>query len=223
MIKMGRRIGVMLSGCGVKDGTEVHEAVLTLLEIDRQGSESLCIAPQRDQHHVVNHLDGSELKRQKRDVLEESARIARGDITRIENVGANDIDGLIFPGGLGAAKNLSDYALKGREMTVIPEAERLIREMHDSRKPMGFICVAPLLAARVLGEYSPSLTVGNDGKEADVMDSFGARHAVRAVNEIETDVENLLVSTPAYMMETGIAGIAEGIGKLVSKVIELCG
>ncbi len=221
-MRKGMRIGVVLSGCGVYDGAEIHESVLTLLEIERLGCESFCLAPDIPQSRVINHLDGS-VSGGERNVLEESARIARGEIKNISQAGANDLDGLIFPGGSGAAGNLSDYALKGKDLTVTPEVERLINEMRESRKPMGFICIAPVLAAAVLGEYSPSLTIGNDTATAGVIETLGCRHVEKGVSEAHTDEENLIVSTPAYMLGPGISDISRGIRKLVEEVVRLCG
>ena len=222
MIKSGRKIGVVLAGCGVYDGSEIHESVITMLEIERLGSEVFCMAPDIDQAQVVNHLNGSRSE-EKRNALIEAARIARGQVSDLSLVSANDVDGLIFPGGSGASKNLSDYALKGEDFTVNPEAQRIIMEMHDSRKPMGFICISPVIAARVLGVHGVSLTIGDDVKTAEIIKSMGARHIDCPVSETVTDQEHLIVSTPAYMLGPGISDIAVGIGKLVAEVLRMCG
>ena len=136
------KVGVLLSGCGVFDGSEIHEAVLTLLTLDRAGAEIVCMAPNMDQAHVINHLT-QEVMNEKRNVLVESARIARGEIKDLQEVQAPDIDALIIPGGFGAAKNLSDFAFKGTAATVHPEVERLLNDMVAAGKPVGAICIAP--------------------------------------------------------------------------------
>ncbi len=215
-----KKIGVVLSGCGVMDGSEIHEATLTLLFLDREGVETVIMAPNVNQLHVVNHLTNEETG-ETRNVLEESARIARGNIRDIKDVRASDIDGLVFPGGYGAAKNLFDYAVKGVNCSVNPEVERLIKEMHSAKKPMGFICIAPVLAARVLGEYSPKLTIGSDRQTAADVEKLGGKHVEKSVDDIVYDEKNNVVSTPAYMLGPSIAHVAKGIEKLVNKVVSL--
>jgi enhancing lycopene biosynthesis protein 2 len=213
---------VVLAGCGVYDGAEIHEAVLTLLALDRAGAEIICLAPDKRQHHVVNHLSGQEAAGETRNMLAEGARIARGNIKDMREIRATDLDLLIFPGGYGAAKNLSDFAFKGLDCTVAQETERLIKEMHSARKPQGFICIAPVIAAKVLGEHSPKLTIGSDAQTAVAIEALGGRHIYSKVDEVVVDENNRLVSTPAYMLASGIAEVALGVEKLVGEVLSLC-
>lgn len=215
-----KKIGVILSGCGVKDGAEIHESVITLLAIDREGAEAVCIAPDID-FEVVNHLTG-ESSGEKRNVLVESARIARGNIRDIKTVKASDLDAVIIPGGYGAAKNLSDFAMKGAEAKAQPEVTRLIQEMIAAKKPIGAICIAPGTIAVILGkEVHPTLTIGNDAGTASALEQLGAKHANCSVQEFVVDKENKIVSTPAYMLAQRISEAAEGIEKLVREVIKL--
>ncbi len=214
------KVGVLLSGCGVNDGSEIHEAVLTMLALDRLGAERVCLAPDMEQRDVVNHLSG-EATAESRNVLLESARIARGEISNITAVSASEIDALILPGGFGAAKNLSDFAVAGALAEVQTEVLRLLLEMHRAKKPLGAICIAPAVIARALGKFSPLLTIGNDPATAAVLESFGARHQDCPVDDIVVDEVNLLVSTPAYMLGPGLKEIVTGIDKLVRKVVEL--
>ena len=160
---MAKKVGVILAGCGVYDGSEIHEAVCTLLALDRAGAEAICMAPDVDQA-VVNHLTGEEIPGASRNVLEESARIARGNIRNITDVKAGDLDALIFPGGFGAAKSLCSFATKGTECTANPDVARLVREVVAANKPLAASCIAPALIARILGDdkRAPSLTVGTD-------------------------------------------------------------
>ena len=152
---MGKQIGVMLAGCGVFDGSEIHEAVLTLLAVARAGAQAVCIAPNVEQAHVLNHLTQEEMD-EKRNVLVESARIARGEIQDLAGVGVRDMDALVIPGGFGAAKNLSDFAFKGPEATVHPEVLRLLVAMHQAKKPIGAICIAPAtLTPGAFGAIAP--------------------------------------------------------------------
>ncbi|HAP32660.1 MAG TPA: isoprenoid biosynthesis protein ElbB [Firmicutes bacterium] len=218
----GKRAGVVLAGCGVYDGAEIHEAVLTLLALNRAGAEIVCLAPDKQQHHVVNHLSGKESAGENRSMLAEGARIARGNIKEMGKISATDLDLLIFPGGYGAAKNLSDFAFKGRDCTVERETERLIREMHDARKPQGFICIAPVIAAKVLGAHGPLLTIGFDAQTAAAIEAMGGKHINSKIDEIVVDDNNRLVSTPAYMLASGIAEVAMGVEKLVGEVLRLC-
>ena len=216
-----KKVGVVLSGCGVYDGAEIHEAVVTLLAIAKTKANIICMAPDIAQLHVINHLKGEESAGETRNVLVESARIARGELKDIKDITAEEIDVLIFPGGFGAAKNLCDFAVKGKDCTVNLEVERLIKEMHAAKKPMGFICIAPVIAAKVLGEHGPTLTIGSDEATAAAIEAMGAKHVVRAVNEIAVCQVNKVVSTPAYMLGPGITDVASGIELLVLKVLEL--
>ncbi len=218
---MAKKIGVVLSGCGVMDGSEIHEAVLTLLAIDRAGAEAVCMAPNVRQHHVINHLTGEESKGEVRNVLTESARIARGKVRDIASVKAGDLDGLIFPGGYGAAKNLSDYAFKGPDCSVNPDVARLARDVHAAGKPIGVICIAPVIAANVFGNKHPQITIGTDKNTARDIEHMGAKHVACPVSEFVVDRERKLVSTPAYMLAQSIKEAAEGIEKLVKTVISL--
>lgn len=214
------RVGVILAGCGFLDGSEIHESTLTLLYLDRLGSEITCMGPDIKQHDVVNHLT-TKVTGESRDILAEAARIARGKIKDIKEVGPQDIDALILPGGYGSAKNLCNFAIAGADYKVNYEVEQLIIKLHKAGKPMGFICIAPMIAANVLGKYNPELTIGNDKATFDVITKMGAKHIVCNVDEICVDERNKIVSTPAYMLGPGISDIAVGIEKLVAKVIEL--
>lgn len=219
---MTKRVGVILSGCGVFDGTEIHEAVLTLLALDRAGAESVCVAPDMEQLHVLNHMTQEEMD-EKRNVLIESARIARGEITNLNALKADAIDALIIPGGFGAAKNLSNFAVKGPEATVHPEVARILKEMVGAGKPIGAICIAPATLTRALSDVSPEVTIGTDTGTAAGIESMGGRHIACAVDEIHVDSANKIVTTPAYMLGPGIKDVATGIEKLVQKVIALMG
>ena len=214
------KIGVVLSGCGVYDGTEIHESTLTLYFLDRAGAQTICMAPNVDQMHVVDHTKGVPTG-EKRQVLVESARIARGEIRDMSLVTAADLDAVIFPGGFGAAKNLCDFAVKGPDCTVDPEVERLIREMHTAKKPLGFECIAPVLAAKVLGSFHPHLTIGNDAGTAAAIEALGGKHINAPVDEIVICTVNKIVTTPAYMLGPTISRVALGIEKLVAEVLRL--
>ena len=219
------RIGVCLSGCGVYDGTEIHEAVCTLLALDQAGAEAVCIAPAAEQSEVVDHATQLPMPGKVRGMLVESARIARGKITDISRARSFDLDALIFPGGFGAVKNLCTLAIDGVECSVNPEVDRLVGEMIEAGKPIGAICIAPALLARILTRrgLSPTLTVGNDPQTADGIRAMGGRHVECPVDGIVVDEEWKLVSTPAYMLASGPAEAYAGIKKLVDKILELAG
>lgn len=215
------RIGVLLSGCGVFDGSEIHEAVVTLLELDRAGAEIICMAPNMNQYHVINHLT-QEVMPETRNVLVESARIARGQIKDVRDVSASDIDGLIIPGGFGAAKNLCDFAFKGPEATVHPDVERLLKELVEAKKPIGAVCIAPALIAKALGVRKPEVTIGSDQNTAKAIEAMGGIHFTCPVDDVHVDKKNKIVTTPAYMLGPSIRHVAEGIRKLVLEVLKLC-
>jgi enhancing lycopene biosynthesis protein 2 len=215
-----KKIGVVLSGCGVYDGSEIQEAVFTLLAIDRRGCEAVCMAPNVDLS-VINHLTSQETG-EKRSVLVESARIARGAIRDIKGVTAAELDAIVFPGGFGAAKNLCDFAMKGSAASVNPEVSRLLKEMAVAKKPIGAVCIAPALIAAVLGrEYAPIVTIGTDAGTAAEIDRTGAIHQTCPVTEFVIDRKNKLVTSPAYMLAKRISEVAEGIDKCVKEVINL--
>jgi len=215
-----KKIGVVLSGCGVFDGSEIHEAVLTLLAISQCGAEAVCMAPNSD-FPETDHLKKQETGTS-RNALLESARIARGDIRDIATVKAADMDAIIFPGGFGAAKNLCDFAIKGAAASVHPEVARIVKEMAQAKKPIGAICIAPVLIATVLGkDLSPTLTIGTDSGTAAELKKTGAKHKDCPVNDVVVDRENRIVSTPAYMLAGNISEAHEGIGKCVREVIAL--
>ena len=213
------KIGIVLSGCGVNDGSEIHEAVITMLELDKAGADMLLMAPNIDQLHVINHATGEEMD-DSRNVLVESARISRGDIEDIAVVTSENVDALIFPGGFGVAKNLSDYAMAGVECSVNPDVLRLSREVHNEGKPIGAICIAPAIMATILSGET-ELTVGFDEQTASDIDAMGAKHVLCPVDEIVVDKEKKDVSTPAYMEAKSIKEAALGIEKLVAEILNM--
>jgi enhancing lycopene biosynthesis protein 2 len=218
-----KTFAVCLSGCGFLDGAEIHEAVCTLLAIDQAGAKALCCAPDVNQKDVVDHVRKGPADGPPRNVLVESARIARGEIVDVKNVRADQIDGLIFPGGFGAAKNLCTFATDGTDCTVNPDVERLVADVLRARKPIGAICIAPALLARITGKLDvhPKLTIGTDQTTATAINNMGAHHCNCAVEEFVTDESHKIVSTPAYMLGRGPAEVFEGIRKLVKEVLRL--
>src|SRR5512139_1918432 len=220
---MAKKIGVLLAGCGVYDGSEIHEAVITLLALDRAGAEVVMCAPDVAQMHVVNHLTGEPEPGATRNVLVESARIARGKVLDVARVQAADLDALIMPGGFGAAKNLCDFAVKGADCSVNPEVARLIRAMVAAHKPVAAVCIAPAILSKVLGadRLPHQLTIGADAGTAAALTSMGSQHVQCPAREFVVDRANKLVSTPAYMLAGGIAEAAEGIEKCVKTLIGL--
>ena len=213
-----KKIGVVLSGCGVFDGSEVHESVLTLLAIHHAGAQAICLAPDIVQHHVINHLTGKEMN-ETRNVLVEAARIARGEVEAVDAVRPEDLDAIIFPGGFGAAKNLCTFAFDGAEASVDPGVQNLLKGMFEARKPIGLICIAPALGAKVLGASGIEVTIGNDADTRAGIEAMGATHINCEVREIHEDPERKIVSTPAYMLGKNIGEVAAGIDKLVRTVV----
>ena len=215
-------VGVLLSGCGVYDGAEIHESVLTLLALDRAGATIRCLAPNVPQMHVINHRTG-EVTDERRNVLDEAARIARGEVQDVAEVQAEDLDALILPGGFGAAKNLCDFAVAGPKAQVQPDVARLLGDMLAAKKPLGVICIAPAVLAAVLRDRGEAadLTIGSDPDTAAGLEAMGVRHAPCGVEATCVDGEMRVVSTPAYMLAGGIAEAAEGIERLVGEVLAL--
>ena len=216
---MSKKIAVILSGCGVYDGAEIHESVITLLRLDQRGAQVQCFAPNIAQLHVINHLTGEEMP-ESRNVLVESARIARGDVKDIGEANAEDFDALIVPGGFGAAKNLSNFAVEGAGCSVNPQVLALAEAFAESGKPVGLICISPALAAKIYGP-GVTCTIGTCPDTAAALDKMGATHQECAVEDIVEDTARKLVSTPAYMVGKSISEVASGINKLVDRVLEL--
>ena len=216
---MSKKVAVILSGSGVYDGAEIQESVITLLRLDQRGAQVQCFAPNIAQLHVINHLTGEEMP-ESRNVLVESARIARGNIKDLREADVNDFDALIVPGGFGAAKNLSNFALEGAGCTVQPEVLALAEAFAEAGKPVGLICISPALAAKIYGP-GVTCTIGNDADTAAAMNKMGATHEQCAVTEIIEDKARKLVTTPAYMLAQNISEAASGINKLVDRVLEL--
>jgi len=222
------KIAVVLSGCGVYDGTEVHEAAAALAALSRGGAEVAMYAPDKDQAHVVDHTEGAEME-QPRNVLLESARIARGAIKPLSELTSDDADAALFPGGFGAAKNLSDFGFKGADMTVEPDVERIITSFHSAGKPLALCCIAPILAAKVLGGSAPTLTLGNCGDEKDwpyqgaieAAKSFGANMELKGVEEVCVDADNKIVTTPAFMFNGQFHQIQDGVASMVNELLKL--
>ncbi|XP_071071097.1 glutamine amidotransferase-like class 1 domain-containing protein 3, mitochondrial [Dasypus novemcinctus] len=225
----GARVALVLSGCGVYDGTEIHEASAILVHLSRAGAAVEIFAPDVAQMHVIDHAKGQPSESETRNVLAESARIARGKITDLARLSAANHDAAIFPGGFGAAKNLSTFAVDGKDCRVSADVERILKEFHGAGKPIGLCCIAPVLAAKVLPGVE--VTVGHEQEEggrwpyagtAEAIRALGARHCVRDVTDAHVDRKNKVVTTPAFMCETALHHIHDGLGALVREVLVLC-
>ncbi|MCG8670105.1 MAG: isoprenoid biosynthesis glyoxalase ElbB [Pseudomonadales bacterium] len=213
------KVAVILSGCGVYDGSEIYESTLTLLALDQAGVEYQCMAPNIDQMHVINHLTGEE-SGETRNVLVEAARLARGNIIDLAEANAADYDALIIPGGFGAAKNLSTFAVDGTNMTINENVSSFTKAIHEQGKPVGLICIAPAMVPMLFGEGT-ECTIGNDADTAGAIEAMGGSHKECAVESYHLDEAKKVVTTPAYMLAGRISEAATGIGELVKKVISL--
>ena len=216
---MNKKVAVILSGCGVYDGSEIYESVITLLRLDQRGAQVECFAPDVAQLHVINHLTGEEMP-ESRNVLVESARIARGEIKDIREAKVDDFDALIVPGGFGAAKNLSSFATEGAACSVQPDVLALAEAFAEAGKPIGLMCISPAIAAKI---YGPGVicTIGKDADTAAAVEKMGGTHQECEVSDIVEDKARKLVSTPAYMLAQSISEAASGINKMVDRVLEL--
>lgn len=213
-----KKIAVVLAGNGVYDGAEIHEATLTLLAIARNGAKYQCFAPDVEQAHVINHLTGEEMP-EKRNVLVEAARIARGDIKPLSEYSAEDYDAIIFPGGFGAAKNLSTYAFDGADLKVIDEVEKVVLDTVAEKKPIGALCISPVIIAKVLENVK--VTIGQDESTLQAIQKLGAIHEITGHGQIVVDEKYKVVTTPCYMLDATIDQIADGAEKAVKKILEM--
>lgn len=216
-----KKVAVILSGCGVFDGSEIHESVLVLLALDRANAQIICAAPDVPQHHVVNHYTRQPVPGEVRNVLVESARIARGNIIPLSRLKPAEVDALILPGGFGAAKNLCTFALAGPDFQVEPQLARVLQEAHRLGKPLGFVCIAPAIAAKLFGAEKLEFTIGNDAGTAQALQKDGAHHVNCTVHNVVVDRRLKIVTTPAYMLASRITEAEAGINKLVQAVLEM--
>ncbi len=218
------KVAVLLAGCGHLDGAEVREAVLTLLALDQQGAAYQCVAPNADQHHVVNHVTGEPVPGATRNVLEESSRIARlGQCMDLAHAQVEDFAALIMPGGYGVAKNHCSFAFKGAEAEVRPDVAAFVRGFFDAKKPVGAICIAPALVALALhGKTSTNLTLGNDAGCASAMQQLGQHHQdTPNARQIVIDEAHKLITTPAYMFDDArLSDVFVGIERCVAEVLK---
>lgn len=217
-----KNIGILLSGSGVFDGTEIHEAVFTLLAVDKRGGTAVCFAPDDDQHHVINHLNGEELN-EKRNILIESARIARGEVQDVTKADVNNLDALIIPGGFGTAKNHTKWAFEGPAGPIRQDVKNLITAFVAANKPILGLCMAPTTIAKALegSDHKAKLTVGTTEKESpydikgisEGVEKTGATAEMKAVNEITIDEKNNIITAPCYMMKASVSEVCENIDK----------
>lgn len=219
---MGRKkIGVLLAGCGVKDGSEIHEATLTLYFLSKYDAEYVCMAPQKAQYDVVNHVT-EKATGEARNVLIEAARIARGNIRDVATVSADEIDAIIIPGGFGAAKNLCTFAKDGPDCSADKNVSALLQALYTNRKPIGALCIAPALLAKIFGlSHSVELTIGTDPATASALEQMGAKHTEAKVDEIVVDSRNRIVTTPCYMLAQSIKEVGDGVEKLVVEILKM--
>ncbi|XP_032222565.2 glutamine amidotransferase-like class 1 domain-containing protein 3, mitochondrial [Nematostella vectensis] len=223
-----KSVAVVLSGCGVFDGSEVHEASSILVHLSRAGADVSIYAPDIPQMHVINHAKGQPSE-ETRNVLHESARIARGKITALSELNSANHDAVVFPGGFGAAKNLSTFATEGADLKVNDQVQKTIQEFHSSKKPIGLCCIAPVIAAKLIPGCE--VTVGQDTDDgtgkwpyagtAEAITKMNSKHINKNVDEIHIDSANKLVTTPAFMCETRLHEIHDGIGKMVEAIMDL--
>jgi enhancing lycopene biosynthesis protein 2 len=213
-----KKFAVILSGCGVYDGSEIHEAVMALYAITKAGASYQIFAPDKNQYHVVNHFTGKPTT-ETRNILVESARIARGRIKQLKDLDVKEFDALVFPGGFGAAKNLCDFAFKGKDMKVDEDVVKVILSMHDLKKPIGAMCIAPVILAKVIG--GAEVTIGEDEGTAKNIEQMGGKHIKTGNGEIVIDINNKVVTTASYMLDANLVQIAEGAENMINAMMKM--
>lgn len=219
---MTKQVAVILAGCGVYDGSEIYETTLTLLRLDQLDIGYHCFAPDISQHQVINHVTQDIVEGEKRNVLEESARLARGDISPLNELDVGHFDAVIVPGGFGVAQNLCDFAVQGDSMQVLEPLKEILEAFRDDAKPIGLICISPVMVPRLLGE-GIAVTIGHDPGVAGAISAMGGLHRSCSVEDIVVDFDNRVVTTPAYMLATRISEAATGVFKLVERMDEMMG
>lgn len=211
-----KKFAIILAGCGVYDGAEIHEAVMAMYAVMKNGAQYQIFAPDITQHHVVNHLNGSEMP-ETRNVLIESARIARGRIKPLTTLDMREFDAVLFPGGFGVAKNLCSFAFKGAECEVHPQVVKVVRDAVSLRKPVGALCISPVILAKVLGDVE--LTIGNDTGTTVAVEKMGAKHKITTHGQVIADHKHKVFTTPCYMLDANILQIAEGADNIVKAML----
>ena len=212
-----KKFAIVLAGCGVYDGAEIHEAVMAMYAVMKNGAKYQLFAPDIAQHHVVNHVTGAEMP-ESRNVLVESARIARGKIEPITDLDLRDFDALLFPGGFGVAKNLCSYAFKGADFEVHPQVSKVIRDALSLRKPIGAMCISPVLLAKIIGDIT--ITVGPNEGDAFKVKAMGANHIVTKPGDVIIDEKHRIFTTPCYQLDSTIVQIAEGADNIVKEMLK---
>jgi enhancing lycopene biosynthesis protein 2 len=225
-----KKIGILLSGCGVYDGSEIQETVLAMLAIQEVGAEYFCISIDKNQHHVINHLNGTEMA-ETRNMMIESARIARGNVKNINEVEIRDFDALVIPGGFGNAKNLSSWAFDGPKGTILPEVKLLIVNCINAGRPIAALCVSPILIAKAMEDsgFQVELTLGNsaDSSPYNINDfhaslkATGAKTFEKNIEGIQIDEKLKIVSAPCYMIEANILEIRNNIKQAIEALMLL--
>ncbi len=224
------KIGILLSGCGVNDGTEIQEAILSMLAIEELGAEYICIGINANQHHVINHISGEEMP-EERNMLIEAARISRGNIVDIKTIQPVDIDALVIPGGFGSAKNLTTWAFNGAECTILPEVKLLLVNLVNVGKPIAALCVSPVVLAKAFegSKIKTTMTLGTTTEDSpydiqsfeDEISKTGVKHSMKTIREIEIDTENKIISAPCYMMNASILDIKKNITTAIEALMNL--
>ena len=220
-----KKIAVILSGCGNRDGSELQESLSLLQAIDRRGWQYQCFAP-AGMFEVVPHIDvqddeeeGTVLDMEQRDIFVESARIARGNLLPLEQYSADDYDALALPGGMGAARNLSTFAFDGPRMEVMDLVTDAILATYRAHKPVVAMCIAPMVLAKVLGRYEVELTLGPDDNQASqVAKGFGCKVRACGPTDVCVDSEHKVLTTPAYMAASRISEIFAGAENMVAEL-----
>ena len=213
------KVALILAGCGYLDGSEIQETVLTILALEQLGVQWQGLALNKNQTHIVNHTNQTVQKEQQRNMIEESARITRGNIIDIEEADTDDYDAIIFPGGFGVAKNIFNFALVGDDTYKIDETLlKFTRAFYLANKPAGFICISPLIVPLIYPKNT-NITIGTDEDITNIVEKKGVKHIAKASMEICVDESSKVVTTPAYMNAKNIVEVQQGIYKLVEKVI----
>ena len=213
-----KKVGVIISGCGFLDGAEIHETVAVLSALDNHGLEAVCLAPDIEQMHVINHLTQTVMENEKRNVLIESARIARCKISALTESSCDELDAIVLPGGFGVAKNLSSYAVNGDGMETIPVVSEVIKRANGAGKPIVALCISPVLLASVLKQNSPLLTLGASGLDAKNLEKIGGKHQITTHEEVVVDKANKLITGPCYMLDASVGQIMRGADNAISKL-----
>lgn len=198
-----KKCALILAGCGAKDGAEITESVSLMIAFDQAHFHVQAFAPNRSFHHVIDHAADQIVESENRNMLVESARIARGNVLPLQELAEDDYDVICFAGGFGVAKNFCNFASEGKNAVLENDVKDILFRFIRAHKIVSALCISPILlalAAKELQLKDAKITLGDGSSEAaEIVQTWGITHEPKKVHEASIDKVNRFVTAPAYM------------------------